>query len=177
MLLLGRAHLGAIVLSSLCLAPLGACSETPDKGTDIENVAEDDAEDEPMDEADEATPSKPDAGKPVVKPPTVIDAGSTKPPVTPPKADAGSTVRDAGSTVMNDAGVALPGLDDLFPAGDGGADPFVPGDRTPNADNIAECPKVAPENPIGDCLGVPVYATCGYTTYNCICDWYHWICI
>jgi hypothetical protein len=58
----------------------------------------------------------------------------------------------------------------LFPA----PDP----DRTPSPDNIPECPAEAPDNPIGPCAGVPVYAVCNYgTTYSCICDWIHWICV
>lgn len=51
-------------------------------------------------------------------------------------------------------------------------------DRTPSVDNIAECPDVAPADPWGPCIGVPVYATCKYgTTYSCLCDWIHWICV
>jgi hypothetical protein len=48
-------------------------------------------------------------------------------------------------------------------------------------DNPPECPDVAPENPVGDCLGLPVYLGCQWgndeRTYTCICDWYHWLCI
>ena len=55
-------------------------------------------------------------------------------------------------------------------------DTIVPG-REPDPSNAPECPKHAPENPVGDCLGKPIYVQCGYTTYHCICDWYHWLCI
>ncbi len=166
------ARLGSFILFSLLsLSLLSGCGEDPDTGTTKEDVtADDEADDESDDEA-----AKPDTG---AKPPAKIDAGTTPPPVTPPvvtppKADAGSKPAvDAGSTVMSDAG-ATPA-----PTSDAAApDPFAPGDRTPNKDNPKECPAVAPENPIGDCIGVGIYATCGYTTYNCICDWYHWICI
>jgi hypothetical protein len=57
----------------------------------------------------------------------------------------------------------------LFPTG--------PADYTPSPDNHETCPDLPPENPWGNCLGVPVYAVCGYTDYNCICDWFHWICL
>jgi len=82
--------------------------------------------------------------------------------VAPTPRDASTPPRDATVTPPVDAGPA--------------PDPFAPGDRTPDPNNIPECPKVAPENPIGDCLGIPVYAVCSYTTYTCICDWYHWLC-
>jgi pilus assembly protein FimV len=50
----------------------------------------------------------------------------------------------------------------------------------PSPDNPAECPAVAPENPVGDCLGLPVYLVCEYGDdtywYVCTCDWFHWLC-
>jgi hypothetical protein len=50
----------------------------------------------------------------------------------------------------------------------------------PSPNNPAECPAVAPENPVGDCLGLPVYLVCEYGDdvywYVCTCDWYHWLC-
>ena len=58
-------------------------------------------------------------------------------------------------------------------------DPFFPTgdpDYTPSPDNPPECPKEAPENPIGDCAGLPVYLECVYGTYYCLCDWVHWLC-
>ena len=65
---------------------------------------------------------------------------------------------------------ALEALAEIFP-------PLsTPETRIPSPDNPAECPDVAPENPVGDCLGLPVYLGCSYGTYNCICDWYHWLC-
>jgi hypothetical protein len=57
-----------------------------------------------------------------------------------------------------------------------GDDSIVPG-REPDPNNPKECPKHAPDNPIGSCIGLPIYVTCSYTTYHCICDWYHWLCI
>lgn len=53
----------------------------------------------------------------------------------------------------------------------------TPGDRTANPDNPAECPAEAPADPWGPCAGLPVYVQCNYTTYHCICDWIHWICV
>ena len=52
----------------------------------------------------------------------------------------------------------------------------TPETRIPSADNPAECPAKAPEDPVGDCLGLPVYVECNYGTYSCVCDWYHWLC-
>lgn len=61
-----------------------------------------------------------------------------------------------------------------------GAGGGLPG-FSPSPDNPPECPQGAPENPIGDCLGLPVYLGCSYSdgtrVYNCICDWYHWLCL
>jgi hypothetical protein len=51
----------------------------------------------------------------------------------------------------------------------------------PSPDNPVECPAVAPENPVGDCLGLPIYVVCEYgddiNWYVCTCDWYHWLCV
>jgi len=57
-----------------------------------------------------------------------------------------------------------------------GDDSIVPG-REPDPNTPPECPKHAPDNPVGSCIGLPIYVTCSYTTYHCICDWYHWLCI
>ena len=58
--------------------------------------------------------------------------------------------------------------------------PTLPG-FTALPSNPATCPTGAPANPIGPCVGVPVYTTCAYTNgarqYTCICDWVHWLCI
>jgi hypothetical protein len=86
------------------------------------------------------------------------DVGST---------DAGTIGDGDGDAVTEDAGTEEPVVD---------AGPVVPG-RAPDPSNIPECPATAPENPVGSCIGVPIYATCGYSGYNCICDWYHWICL
>lgn len=79
----------------------------------------------------------------------------------------------AGSSPMASGGAGAPALPDLtqiLPP------PSTPETRIPSPNNPAECPAVAPENPIGDCLGLPVYVECNYGTYTCICDWYHWLC-
>jgi hypothetical protein len=50
----------------------------------------------------------------------------------------------------------------------------------PSPNNPMECPAIAPENPVGDCLGLPIYLNCEYGDdtywYVCVCDWYHWLC-
>ena len=43
---------------------------------------------------------------------------------------------------------------------------FTPDNRPPAADNPAECPDVAPENPVGDCLGLPIHPNCN-VNYAC----------
>lgn len=55
--------------------------------------------------------------------------------------------------------------------------PSTPADRIPSPDNPAQCPALAPADPWGPCAGLPVYLTCDYGTYHCVCDWIHWICI
>jgi len=153
------------LLSFLALAPLPGCAEDPKESTSTEPLEE---EDEPNDEESD---KKPAAQNPAPKPTVKLDASISEPkPVEPaPRRDAGSPI-----SAMLDATVSTPSS-----SGDAGSplDIFAPGDRTPNKDNPKECPAVAPENPIGDCIGVGIYVTCGYTTYNCICDWYHWLCI
>ncbi|HMJ16364.1 MAG TPA: hypothetical protein VK524_33350 [Polyangiaceae bacterium] len=63
--------------------------------------------------------------------------------------------------------------------GTGGGD-YRPG-FTPVATNPKECPPGAPANPIGPCVGLPIYVACNYTNgsvnYGCICDWVHWLCL
>ena len=76
---------------------------------------------------------------------------------------------DAGTPAVPDEG-ELPDLSGVLP-------PLsTPDNRPPAPDNPAECPAVAPENPVGDCLGLPIYVVCNYGTYSCTCDWYHWLC-
>jgi hypothetical protein len=146
-------------------------SDERDSGTsdtdDTDDTDDDDSKDGARPRDDGGTQAT-DSGKPAVRedasPPTPRDAGAPKP------SEAG-TPEIPG---LLDAGVTLPPAPDLF--GDGGLlAPKIPG--PPSADNVKECPPVAPDNPIGPCLGVPVYATCTYGTYSCICDWFHWICI
>ncbi len=129
---------------------LAACAGNDVSG--LEEAIEDDKEETPRDAGRRVDAGR-DAGR---------DASTTPPTPTPTP------------TPTRDASTPTPTL-----RSDGGAapNPFAPGDRTPSPDNIPECPKEAPENPVGSCIGVPIYATCSYTTYNCICDWYHWICI
>jgi len=61
-----------------------------------------------------------------------------------------------------DAGAGLPGF-------------------SPSPNNPAQCPQEAPANPVGSCLGLPVYLQCNYSdgtrNYGCVCDWYHWLCV
>jgi hypothetical protein len=38
-------------------------------------------------------------------------------------------------------------------------------------------PATYPDDPIGDCAGLPIYAECSYGTYYCVCDWVHWLCV
>lgn len=92
----------------------------------------------------------------------------------------GANKSDAGGGT--DADLAAPVLPELF--GDGGLfaplDPGLPrAGLEPDPSNVPECPKAAPENPIGSCIGVPIYALCSYGggKYNCVCDWYHWLCL
>lgn len=83
--------------------------------------------------------------------------------------DAGA-VADAGGNTGN------PGKGELDP--NGAINPNLP----PKADNPKECPSLAPPNPVGSCLGLPIYVGCGYgkaggPQLSCTCDWYHWLCI
>lgn len=92
-------------------------------------------------------------------------SGSVAAPTTPvagspaPAAPSGA----AGTEAFPDLGDILPPLS-------------TPETRVPSPNNPAECPATAPENPIGDCLGLPVYLECTYGTYYCVCDWFHWLC-
>ncbi len=77
------------------------------------------------------------------------------------------------------AGAGAAGTGQVSPPDpDAGVD-FFPTDTdlSPSPDNPPECPATAPENPVGDCLGLPVYVECLYGNYYCICDWFHWLCI
>jgi hypothetical protein len=133
-----------------------------------------------------------------------ITAGGSTGGMTAGTADAGNVVRDAGSdassdaSATQDAGAFLGGLfgggGQPEPVGDAGAKPHDPSKNPldpkgnvnqmlpPKADNPKECPSLAPPNPVGDCLGLPIYVICGYGSqggaqYTCTCDWYHWLCI
>lgn len=158
-------------LLSLAGSSLSACGEDPAADVDTDNIEGEDEQDGSSDGEDRAA-AKPDAGK------TRLDAGTPTPPISPPRvdasgggsggnggrADAGGSSRDAAVSAPLDGSVVTPA-------------PGAPRDLTPSPDNIKECPPTAPDNPVGSCIGVPIYATCSYTSYNCICDWYHWICI
>lgn len=87
-------------------------------------------------------------------------------------ASTGGTSTSTGGTTASTGGAEPPpiDLDMLFPP------PTPPSERKPDPNNPPECPAVAPENPVGDCAGLPIYVNCKYGTYNCICDWYHWLC-
>ena len=86
-----------------------------------------------------------------------------------------STGAGAGGTTDTGGGA---GAGDI--AGMASEPPMPMPDYAPSPDNPAECPSVAPENPVGDCLGLPIYLTCEYGDdtywYVCTCDWYHWLC-
>jgi hypothetical protein len=59
-------------------------------------------------------------------------------------------------------------------------EPMPMPDYAPSPNNPPECPAMAPPDPVGDCLGLPVYLVCEYGDdsfwYVCTCDWYHWLC-
>ncbi|HMI94307.1 MAG TPA: hypothetical protein VK509_23205 [Polyangiales bacterium] len=82
---------------------------------------------------------------------------------------------EGGTSGKSDAGAGAGGEPDM-------AGTMAPptADYAPSPDNPAECPAVAPENPVGDCLGMPIYLVCEYGDdsfwYVCTCDWYHWLC-
>jgi hypothetical protein len=99
-----------------------------------------------------------------------------------PTGGAGASGGDGGSGATFPGGAGGIGVI----GGAGGGAPLVPPptDVTtlpPSPDNPPECPAVAPENPVGDCLGLPVYLSCSWSdgtrTYSCVCDWYHWLCV
>ena len=75
------------------------------------------------------------------------------------------------------AGAASPSAEGGSSAPDSTSEPKY----APSPNNPAECPAVAPENPVGDCLGLPIYLNCEYGDdmywYVCTCDWYHWLCV
>ncbi len=168
------------------LLGLGACVEAAASPVGDDGLLIND----PSGDDDEETPSYPsypsDGNGPPPSTPSYPSTPST--PGTPSDPDTDSSA-DPDGPAGGDIGSILCGLFGCDDAGtppatpsDGNAtsgdpnDTIVPG-REPDATNIPECPKHAPENPIGSCIGVPIYATCGYSGYNCICDWIHWICL
>jgi len=107
-----------------------------------------------------ASPARPAAGS--------GGAGSGGSPAAPAAPAGGSAAPAAGSGAAG--AQALPDLGEILP-------PLsTPETRVPSPNNPAECPATAPENPVGDCLGLPVYLECSYGTYYCVCDWFHWLC-
>lgn len=176
LLRLARSGTAALVLA----AALTGCVEGADTGTD----------DLPSPVGGYVPPSGTDGPSPY--PPT---GGGAEPGTTPPAwndgsgggtgIDAGDMAGPAGGDIGSILCALIGGCGDagVLPPVEGGDvvtgdpnDTVVPG-REPDPANPKECPQHAPENPIGSCIGVPVYAVCSYTTYNCICDWIHWICI
>jgi hypothetical protein len=108
-----------------------------------------------------ATPAKPAASGG-----SAGSAGSLSPAPAPATGSATPPVAGGGAAGAE----ALPDLTEILP-------PLsTPETRVPSPDNPAECPATAPENPVGDCLGLPVYLECTYGTYYCVCDWFHWLC-
>lgn len=104
-----------------------------------------------------------------------VRTGTVSPASATSSETAGSTAGAAGSSASpsaagSSASPPAPAEPPLFP------EPSTPESRVPSPDNPPECPAVAPENPIGDCIGLPVYVECVYGTYYCVCDWVHWLC-
>jgi len=88
----------------------------------------------------------------------------------------GGTSGDAASGAGGASGEGASGA-----GGEGGmTPPLPPPEYLPAADNPPECPATAPEDPVGDCAGLPIYVVCNYGDdnywYTCTCDWYHWLC-
>jgi hypothetical protein len=119
------------------------------------------------------------AGRAAVVPPTAAreSAGSSaaiggrSAPGPSPNAAAGSGGSPATAPLAGSGGMDAPiELPDLFPP------PSTPQTRVADPNNPPECPAQAPENPIGDCAGLPIYVECKYGTYHCVCDWIHWLC-
>lgn len=111
-------------------------------------------------------------------------AGSSAPPAKPAASSGGASAggsvaapaTTAGSVAAPAAGSGAAGAEALPDLGEILPPLSTPETRVPSPDNPAECPATAPENPIGDCLGLPIYLECNYGTYFCVCDWYHWLC-
>jgi hypothetical protein len=131
----------------------GAAGSGADMGAGVISADTEQDGSDSGDGADDGDPVDPDSSAPTGSTPTTTTT-STAP-----------TRGDASTDTAADPFTAL------FPP----ATTTTP-DRTPSPDNPAECPDVAPDNPFGDCLGLPVYVVCTYGTYTCICDWYHWMC-
>jgi hypothetical protein len=133
------------------------------------------------DDGDEGTqPSTPSRdGGTKASPSASRDAATSSRPAGRDASTVTSTPSGSSAGALIDAGTTsdpLEGLDALFGPDSGlWAPPAPPGPAA--ADNPKECPETAPENPIGSCIGVPVYATCNYGSYSCLCDWIHWLCI
>lgn len=110
-----------------------------------------------------------------------VDSDDSSPDEGPPGSDESAPIGDGaldGSDTSD--GSDLLGGGDLLGGSDEGApgeSPDVAVDRSPDPGNAAECPALSPENPVGDCLGLPIYLTCGYKNWDCVCDWYHWLCV
>ncbi|MET0344488.1 MAG: hypothetical protein ABW252_25970 [Polyangiales bacterium] len=164
-----------LALASAALSLASCASPQADAAADDEGDDADDEGDDGSTTSRDASTKPRDAGAPTK---AVKDAATpTKPTST---RDSGGAVADSGATQpLIDAGDPLGDLagavdwDQIF-SSDGGL--FTPpGPASP--DNPKECPETAPENPIGSCIGVPVYATCKYGNYTCLCDWIHWLCI
>jgi hypothetical protein len=97
-------------------------------------------------------------------------SSSAAPAATSGSAGAVSSGAAGSGAAPNASTPPLPDLTDIIPP------PSTPESRVPSPNNPAECPAMAPENPVGDCLGLPIYLECEYGTYYCVCDWFHWLC-
>lgn len=160
-----------LVACSQAPEPRGEPDDDPEASDADESATGEDDDDAPVDLDRPDTKHQPDARA------TVRDAAAL---ANDARVDASvSASRDAlAPAPRSDASASEPGPSEAAPDlfGDGGLlAPKLPG--PPSPDNPPECPPVAPDNPIGPCLGVPVYATCTYGSYVCLCDWVHWLCI
>jgi hypothetical protein len=164
---------------------VGACAETGDSPSqDAGPSVGYDAAASGYDASRPATPGTPPPTTPI----PVTPVTSTPRPSTPVTSTPGPSTPGP-----SDGGVRSP-LDDIdFGSllGDGGGGGGQTGELDPNGevnpklppkkDNPPECPSLAPPNPVGNCLGLPIYVICGYGAeggqqYTCTCDWYHWLC-
>jgi hypothetical protein len=129
---------------------------------------------------DAARPSAPGTSVPGTSVPGSSNPGSPPSTSAPRPSDGGTSNPldniDLGSLLGDGGGGGGGQTGELDPNGE--VNPKLP----PKKDNPPECPSLAPPNPVGNCLGLPIYLICGYGAeggqqYTCTCDWYHWLCV